>query len=148
MATIELSVKNFDELTTRELYEILKLRISVFVVEQNCPYMELDNLDQEAIHLYFREEKGISAYLRILNKGLEREYVTIGRVIAVRRRCGIGGKLLDEGIRIAKERLGANRIYLEAQSYAGDFYKKHGFYPISSEFMLDGIPHIKMLADV
>ena len=102
---MELHVKRFSELTTEELYRLLRLRVSVFVVEQNCPYMELDDRDQDALHVWFEDRDGIRAYLRILDAGAVSEYVTIGRVIAVKRRCGMGSRILSEGIRIAKEAL-------------------------------------------
>ena len=81
-----LRIKRFHELTKDELYAVLRLRISVFVVEQNCPYMELDNLDQAAVHVWMEDENGIQAYLRVLDRGAENENVSIGRVIAVKRR--------------------------------------------------------------
>ncbi len=142
-----LRVKHFYELTRDELYGILKLRVSVFVVEQQCPYQEADNLDQDAIHVWFEDEDGIEAYLRILDRGVENENVAIGRVIAVKRRCGLGSRILEEGIRAAKEMLGADKIYVEAQSYAREFYEKQGFRQISDEFLLDGIPHVRMILE-
>ncbi len=144
----DLCVKHFQEFTVDELYEILKLRVSVFVVEQNCPYMELDDLDQSAIHVYLKDENGIQAYLRVMDKNISREYVSIGRVIAVKRRCGLGSKILSEGIRQAIENFGAKEIYLEAQTYAKGFYEKQGFRQVSEEFLEDGIPHIKMILEV
>lgn len=137
-------IKRFDQLSTHELYQILKLRVDVFVVEQSCPYEEIDNLDYEAIHVYFKEADEIIAYLRILDKGVESEDVAIGRVISAKRRCGIGSKLLSEGIKAAKENFKAEKIYIEAQSYARKFYENLGFKQISEEFLLDDIPHIKM----
>lgn len=138
-------VKNFEELSTEELYTVLKLRVSIFVVEQNCPYMELDDLDQGAIHVWLEEDGIIKAYLRVLDKGTESEYVSIGRVLAAERRKGFGTTILKAGIQVARERLGAEKIYLEAQTYARGLYEKQGFRQISGEFLLDGIPHIRML---
>ena len=142
-----LRVKHFYELTRDELYAILKLRVSVFVVEQKCPYQEADNLDQDAIHVWLEDGDGIEAYLRILDRGVENEHVAIGRVIAVRRRCGLGSRILEEGIRAAKELLDADKIYVEAQSYAREFYEKQGFRQVSDEFLLDGIPHVRMILE-
>ena len=140
-------VKRFRELTTEELYRILRLRVAVFVVEQNCPYMEIDDLDQAAIHVWLEDEDGIEAYLRVLDRGAESEYCAIGRVIAVKRRCGLGSRVLAAGIRAAQEFFRADAIYLEAQTYARGLYEKQGFRQISEEFLLDGIPHIKMLRE-
>lgn len=139
--------KRFAELTTDELYRLLQLRVSVFVVEQNCPYMEPDGLDQDAIHVWLEDEGQILAYLRVMDKGVESEYASIGRVIAVKRRCGLGSQILAEGVRAAREFFQADNIYLEAQIYAKGLYEKQGFRRISEEFLLDGIPHIKMLLE-
>ena len=144
---MNLYYKRFSDLTTDELYQILKLRVSVFVVEQNCPYMELDDLDQKSIHVWYEENGIIQAYLRILDKGAESQYVAIGRVISVKRKCGIGSKILSEGIRIVKEQFQTAKIYLEAQTYAKRLYEQAGFKQISEEFMIDGIPHVKMILD-
>ena len=142
---MELYIKRFHELTIEELYSILKLRVDVFVVEQNCPYDELDDRDQDAIHVFLKDENGVQAYLRIMDKGIESEYVSIGRVVAAKRRCGFGSRVLTEGIKAAKEIFNADSIYLEAQTYAKKLYEKHGFHQISGEFSLDGIPHVKMI---
>ncbi len=142
-----LHIRRFDELTVDELYRILKLRVDVFVVEQACPYPELDGLDQDALHLWLEDETGIRAYLRVMDRGAESEYVSIGRVVARERRQGLGTRILREGIRAARERFGAEAIYLEAQTYAAGLYEKQGFRIISEEFLLDGIPHVKMLLD-
>ena len=144
---MELCVKRFHELTVDELYDILKLRVSVFVVEQDCPYMELDDLDQSALHVYIKDADGIQAYLRVMDKNEHREHVSLGRVIAVKRRCGLGSRIVCEGIRQAKEVFHAQSIYLEAQTYAKGLYEKQGFRQISEEFLEDGIPHVKMLLD-
>ena len=137
-------VRSFSELSIKELYRILKLRVAVFVVEQNCPYMELDDLDQSAVHVWLEEAGVIKAYLRVLDRE-ESEFVSIGRVLATERGAGLGTKVLMAGIRVARERFGAQQIYLEAQSYVKSLYEKQGFRQISEEFLLDGIPHVKML---
>ena len=145
---MELVVKTFDELSTRELYDLLRLRVDVFVVEQNCPYSELDGRDQAALHIWLQDDAGIQAYLRIMDRGVSSEYVTIGRVIAAKRRMGLGSRILSEGIRLARERFSADQIYLEAQVYAKSLYEKQGFLTISDPFLEDGIPHVKMLLDL
>ena len=145
---MELQIKRFNELTVEELYQILRLRVSVFVVEQRCAYPEIDGLDQDAIHVWFEDENGIEAYLRVLDKGVENEHCAIGRVIAVKRRCGLGSRIMREGIRVAEEQFSADAIYLEAQTYAREFYERLGFRQISEEFVLDGIPHVKMILEI
>lgn len=141
---MELVVKCFNELTIEELYEILKLRSDVFVVEQNCVYPDLDDRDQEAIHVFYRDNVGIQAYLRIMDRGVESEHVSIGRVIAVQRRVGLGTQIVEAGIEAAREVFDADIIYLEAQNYVRKLYENLGFQQVSDEFILDGIPHIKM----
>ncbi len=148
MTDMELKIKRFNELTVDELYQILQLRVSVFVVEQQCAYPEIDDLDQDAIHVWLEDEDGIEAYLRMLDKGVENEHCAIGRVIAVKRRCGLGSRIMREGIRVAVDQFGANVIYLEAQTYAREFYEQLGFKQISDEFVLDGIPHVKMILEI
>ena len=140
--------KRFHELTLDELYRLLRLRVAVFVVEQECPYMELDDRDQAAVHVWLEDAEGIQAYLRVMDRGVESEHVSIGRVIAVKRRSGIGSRILEEGIRVAREVFGAATIYLEAQVYARRFYERQGFRQISDEYIDDGIPHIRMLLDI
>ena len=145
---MELFVKSFEELSTRELYDLLRLRVDVFVVEQRCPYPELDGRDQASLHVWLQDETGIQAYLRIMDRGVSSEYVSIGRVIAVKRRQGLGSRILAEGVRLARARFGAEQIYLEAQVYAKSLYEKQGFRAISEPFPEDGIPHVKMLLDL
>ena len=141
---MEFTLKRFNELTVDELFEIYKLRVSVFVVEQHCPYQEVDDFDTSALHLCTREDGKLIAYLRILPKGTAFEEVSLGRVISVNRRCGVGSLLVKEGIRAAREKFGAESIVLEAQTYARALYEKQGFVQVSDEFLEDGIPHNKM----
>lgn len=144
---MELVVKTFYELTLDELYDILKLRSDVFVVEQECVYQDLDDRDREAIHVWLQDENGIQAYLRVMDRGVTQEHAAIGRVIAVKRRQGLGSRLLRAGIDVARQRFGADKIYLEAQVYAKALYEKQGFRQVSEEFLEDGIPHVKMILD-
>ena len=141
---MELVVKHFSRLSAQELLEIYKLRVSVFVVEQNCPYQEVDDADRLAYHVWLKDDDGIVAYARVLPRGVTFPSVSIGRVIATKRRCGLGGKILDAAINVAKTKLQADVITIEAQVYARSFYEKHGFLQISEEFKEDGIPHIVM----
>lgn len=141
---MELAVKHFSELSAKELFEIYKLRISVFVVEQKCPYQEVDNADLVAYHLWLKDEYSIEAYARVLPQGVAFQTAAIGRVIAVKRRCGLGNKIVEAAINVAKEKLHADIITIEAQVYARSLYEKCGFCQTSEEFLEDGIPHIKM----
>ena len=137
-------LKPFGELTTEELYDILRLRVDVFVVEQKCPYPELDGADRDSLHLFAREGNAVTAYLRLCPKADEPGTVRIGRVVTARRGVGLGGELLRRGIGAAFDRMGAEAIYLEAQEYALGFYMREGFVPCSEVFLEDGIPHRQM----
>lgn len=141
---MELVVKHFSELSVKELFEIYKLRVSVFVVEQKCPYQEVDDADLAAYHLWLKDENGIEAYARVLPQGVAFQTAAIGRVIAVKRRRGLGNKIVEAAINVAKEKLHADIITIEAQVYARSLYEKCGFRQTSEEFLEDGIPHIQM----
>ena len=143
---MELLVKHFSELTTAELYAILRLREAVFIVEQNCPFPEIDGKDPDAWHLWLADEGEMVAYARVLDRGVSFEEPAVGRVVAIRRREGLGTRILQEGMRIAKEKFGAEAVMLEAQVYARALYEKQGFVQVSEEFLEDGIPHIIMRA--
>ena len=141
---MQLLVKHFTELSAAELYAILRARQDVFVVEQNCPFPEIDGKDLDAYHLWFEENGDILAYARVLDRGVSFETPAVGRVISIRRREGLGSRILSEGIRIAREKYSAEAVMLEAQVYARKLYEKHGFVQVSEEFLEDGIPHIIM----
>ncbi len=137
--------KFFDELTTGELYEILKVRAEIFVVEQKIVYQDLDDRDYDSLHFFYEEDGKVVAYLRAFDK--DKETVQIGRVLTLRHGMGLGGQLLHEGIAQIKERMKPGRIYVEAQSYAIGFYEKEGFKVCSDEFLEEGIPHVQMILE-
>lgn len=144
-AAVELVVKAFSELSVYELFEIYKLRASVFVVEQKCCYQDVDEADKSAYHVFFRDGEDVLAYLRVLPADISPlGAVHIGRVIAAKRKCGLGRRIVSEGIKVAKEKLGAGAIKIGAQTYARGFYEKCGFVKSSDEYIEDGIPHIVM----
>ena len=140
---MEIISKFFDELTIIELYEILKIRSKIFVVEQKCVYQDLDDIDYRSLHLFYKSDKNIIAYLRIYKK--EEGIIQIGRVLTAEHGKGFGGKILKEAVSIIKEQMKPNKIYLEAQCYAIGFYEREGFKVCSEEFIEDGIPHVKMI---
>lgn len=142
---MDLVVKRFEELSVEEIYKILQVRVEVFVVEQNCVYQEIDDKDKYSYHVFLKDDTGIKAYLRVIDKGVSFEDVSIGRVLTLKRGCGLGNTILLEGIKVAKEKMNADRIKIEAQSYAKEFYEKAGFKQVSEEFLEDGIPHIQMV---
>ena len=142
---MNLTIKTFAELSAEELFEIYKLRCAVFVVEQNCVYQDIDDLDKAALHLWLEEDGAIVSYLRVLPPETVRKEAAIGRVLSMKRRKGYATALLKEALRVIKERFGTDTVYLEAQTYAKGLYENLGFEQISEEFLEDGIPHIKML---
>ena len=142
---MEIVVKKFEELTALELYEILRLRAEVFVVEQNCAYQDLDGVDTNAYHVYLKDENEILAYLRVIDKGDRLDEVSLGRVISLKRRKGYGTAVMKAGLAVAQEKFGAKKVKIGAQLYAKPFYEQVGFKQISGEYLEDGIPHIYMI---
>ena len=134
-------IKTFEQLTTKELYNIYKLRIDTFVVEQHCPYHEIDDIDLKSHHIYLQQEKDILAYCRLCKQN---DAYHIGRVIASPRRKGYGTQIMKTAIKFASNILHAQSINIEAQNYAQQFYEKLGFVTTSEPFDEDGIQHIKM----
>ena len=138
----EILSKYFDELSLTELYEIIKARVQIFVVEQDCPYQDLDDADYRSLHIFSRNDGKITAYLRAFQK--DYETVQVGRVLSLEHGKGHGGKLLHDGIKSIKEKMNPKRIYIEAQTHAIGFYEREGFNICSEEFLEDGIPHKSM----
>jgi ElaA protein len=136
--------KSFLELTVEELYELLRVRSEVFVVEQDCVYQDLDNDDQKSIHLWLTVVDKVVALARVCPAGTHMQEVSIGRVITTERGKGYGKHIMLHAIEAAKEHFDAKQIDIEAQEYAKGFYESVGFKQSSETFMLDGIPHIKM----
>lgn len=147
---METYVKRFDELTTTELYEILKLRGDIFVIEQQNTTEEIDGDDYTAIHVFMKEadQKQLEAYARILPPTAERQNVKIGRVASRQRRGGLGTKIMEAAIQAVRDNFDADYIYLEAQTYIKDFYERLGFVVIGEEFMAAEILHVPMTLDL
>lgn len=127
---MDLIVKYFNELSTTELYEILKTRFEIFFTEQECIYQDLDDKDQDAIYVFCYNDSGrVAGCLRVFWKDHDETFgiAQIGRVVTLEHGKGIGGRILHEGVRVATEQLKAKKIYLEAQEYAIDYYAKEGF---------------------
>ena len=142
--------KTFSELDTEDLYQILRLRSEVFVVEQDCVYQDIDNKDQNAIHLYFKENDQIVAYTRIFKAGDYYENPCIGRVLVSKKNRGndLGKKIMIDSIEYIKQNIKGEKIELSAQKYLDKFYKDLGFYKIGEDYLEDGIPHQRMIFDL
>ncbi|GGA80383.1 GNAT family acetyltransferase [Brucella endophytica] len=134
-----------DELAPRDLYAVLKLRVDVFVVEQKCPYPELDGKDLDALHLRVLDDGALAAYLRILPPSGEGS-ARIGRVIVAPSHRGrrLGETIMREAVVYCRERFHDRDIEISAQSHLHGFYGSFGFVPVSEEYLEDGIPHIDM----
>ncbi len=142
------TLKTFDNLTIDEFHDILQLRINVFVVEQNCPYPELDGKDRQAYHFFGQNDQGkIVAYTRIFGPGDYYEQPAIGRVVvdSEHRGDGTGYDLMKGTIENMKEMFGDSEIKIGAQKYLVHFYEKLGFASTGEEYVEDGIPHVYMI---
>ncbi len=135
----------FRDLTTDELYAILRLRAEVFVVEQDCPYQDLDGRDPDSYQVWAEEGGEVLACLRAFM--YDGTYAQIGRVVTSRsiRGTGWGERLMNVGIDIVREHFGNAPILIHAQAYATGFYEKFGFRISSDQFLEDGIPHYEMI---
>lgn len=140
-------LKSFDELTNFELYAILRLRCEVFVVEQNCPYLDEDNKDQDSFHLMGWNGDLLAAYTRIIPAGITFNNASIGRVATSpqARGIGVGRQLMEVSIAKLYELFGLVDIEIGAQLYLKKFYESLGFKRTSEMYLEDGIEHIEMI---
>ena len=143
---IHWKIKTFEALSVNELYDILKLRSEIFVVEQNCVYLDLDGKDKLALHLLGECEGEIVAYSRLFKPGISFENASIGRVVvdANHRDKKWGHKLMQEAIAGIQFHFGESKITIGAQLYLKKFYESHGFVQTSEMYLEDDIPHIEM----
>ncbi|MEO6405445.1 MAG: GNAT family N-acetyltransferase [Ferruginibacter sp.] len=144
---LEWKCKHFDELTAKELYKILRLRSEVFVVEQNCVYLDIDNKDLESYHLAGYDGKDLVAYARLLAPGVAFKEASIGRVAThpTFRKTGAGKQLLTQAIDACLILFPTKEIKIGAQLYLKKFYTDFGFTQSSELYLEDGIPHIEMI---
>ena len=140
--------KHHSELDTRELYGFLALRCQVFVVEQNCPYLDVDGQDLEAetCHVMAWEDGVLLAYLRLLDPSTQGGDVVIGRVVsaAESRGRGLGHGLMERALDEAARRWPGMPVYLSAQAHLQGYYGRYGFSPVTEVYLDDGIPHVGM----
>lgn len=142
-------VKTFEQLSTNELYDILKLRIDVFVVEQTCYYPDLDDKDRApgARHVFAYDEQGLACYLRILPPGCSHKKMSsLGRVATSEhsRGTGIGHTLLTKGLEVLDEHWPSHVCHISAQSHLQAYYAKQGFAAVGDPYLEDNIPHMGM----
>lgn len=139
--------KTFDQLTTLELYRILRLRSEVFVVEQQCIYQDIDNKDFSAVHLFLTENNEIVAYCRLLPQGVSAPEAAIGRIIVAPSHRGknLSRLIMQQAMEIAINDWQQKRIYIQAQAHLTKFYHSLGFISSSDAYLEDGIPHFDMV---
>ena len=145
MMTIE--IKAFNELTLTSLYEVLQLRAEVFVVEQNCPYQDVDGKDQKAMHILGYHKEQLVAYTRVFKPGYYFDNASIGRVVVKEnaRQYGFGKDIMKASIAFIEDTLDLSTIELSAQTYLKKFYNDLGFKEIGEGYLEDDIPHIRMI---
>ena len=142
-------IKSFEELNKAELYQIIQLRIAVFIVEQDCPYPDLDDMDQDAQHLWIEDAGEIVCYLRVNPAGSRFSEPSLGRIVTKKshRNRGLAEKLIKKAIDLVCDKE-SRAIRISAQCYLEKYYEKFGFLKASEEYLEDDIPHIEMLRDV
>ena len=145
---MKLTVKKFQELTTTELYEILKARAEIFIMEQEINYQDMDDIDYKSLHCVFTEDKKVIAYLRAFYQENDGDIVRIGRVLTLQHGNGTGRDLLEQSLKAIKENMKCKKIVMDAQKYAVGFYEKFGFKTISDDFYEEGVLHVVMELDV
>jgi ElaA protein len=143
---IQWKIRPFETLSTNELYDILRLRSEIFVVEQNCVYLDLDGKDKLALHLFGEFEGKIVAYSRLFKPGITFDNASIGRVVVAAnyRDRKWGHDLMREAIAGIQSHFGESKITIGAQLYLKKFYESHGFVQTSEMYLEDDIPHIEM----
>lgn len=145
---MKVEVKTIDELTAKELCKIMEERVKVFVVEQECPYQEVDDQDYDAHHLMLKDEHGnFVGYTRIMDK--DETHATFGRVLVLKDFRGnhYGRQLVQATIDETKKLFPDKKIQIQAQAYLQKFYESFGFKPISAVYLEDNIPHLDMVMD-
>ena len=138
---MELRTKLFNELSGAEVYEIVRARQEIFLMEQNIICRDFDGVDYDALHCFLWEDERVVAYMRAFMRGGE---VHLGRFLTVRHGEGLGRRLMEEALPVVKEKLGCEAIVFHAQRHAEGFYKKLGFVTVSEVFLEEGIEHVEM----
>ncbi|WP_442264856.1 GNAT family N-acetyltransferase [Tenacibaculum sp. ZS6-P6] len=144
---MEFLVKSFNELSLRELYNILQFRSEVFIVEQDCVYQDIDGKDDKALHVLGMKNGNLVAYTRLFKPNDYYEHASIGRVIVKQeeRKYGYGHDLMKFSINTVINKFSTETIKIGAQTYLQKFYESHGFQQVGEGYIEDGIPHIHMI---
>ena len=144
---MEWQIVPFEQLDSLTLYNMLQLRVDVFVVEQNCPYLDLDNKDQKSFHLLYYVNNEFAGSTRLVPADLSFEEISIGRVVIANshRGLGLGVKLMEASTEGCQQKFGNGPIRIGAQYHLSKFYQSLGFVEQGEQYDEDGIPHIEML---
>lgn len=144
---LNIKVKTFSQLTTKELYDLLQLRSEVFVVEQDCVYQDIDGKDQIALHVLGFKDEVLVGYTRIFKPGDYFELASIGRVVVKEneRKHKYGYDIMDASIKTIKDVFNTTDIKISAQCYLKRFYNNLQFFEVGDQYLEDGIPHIAMI---
>lgn len=144
---MKIEVKKFKELSVEEMYQILKIRSEVFIIEQRCIYQDIDGNDKKAMHVMGKNNNEIIAYTRILDSGDCYDFPSISRVVVKKKNRGEerGKGIMKESIKYIVEELKEKTIVLAAQKYLEKFYRELGFIAEGEEYLEDEIPHQKMI---
>ena len=141
---VEFIAKTFDELSTSELYEIMKSRAEIFLLEQRIVCQDLDDVDYKSLHCFFIDGNRANGYLRAFLSDEENKTVTVGRVLTLKHRNGMGTELMNKSIEAIKKHFTCEKITVHAQKQAVGFYEKMGFVTTSDEFVEEGVVHVTM----
>lgn len=136
--------KRFDELNTKELYEILKARSEIFVMEQNIHYQDMDDIDYKSLHCFLADGGKVYAYLRAFYADEACGIVKVGRVLTLRHGNGTGMELMNNSIQAIRQKMNCKKICIDAQKHAVGFYRKFGFEEVSDDFLEEGIVHVRL----
>jgi ElaA protein len=139
---MEFCAKFFSELTTNELYEIVRARTEVFLMQQKIICRDFDGEDYSCLHCFITDNGKVLAYLRAFSK--DDNSVKIGRVLSLTHGIGLGRELMQKSTLAIKEKFVCNKIMLHAQKHAQGFYEKLGYVTTSKDFLEEGILHVAM----
>lgn len=142
------AAKDFYELSVGELYEILKSRTEVFLLEQNIVCMDMDDVDYDSRHYFYEEDGRVVAYLRAYYDAERQRVVHVGRVLTLQHGVGLGRALMEASIADIVQKMPCDMLTLHSQEYAIGFYEKFGFVVVSDTFMEEGIPHVEMIRKI
>ena len=147
MNNVTWNIKNFEDLSTKELYEILKVRQEVFIVEQTCYYLDADGYDDKALHIWAETNGEIAAYCRIFSQGIKYPETSIGRVLTNTkyRNLKLGKTLINIALQAIETHFETSECRISAQDYLLEFYKNFGFEDTGKKYLEDDIPHTEMV---